>query len=215
MMTAVTRIWACNHKSGMAASRGRRTCRATAGMSPRGPKVTSPHCTVGVEMGEFRYLRNSLPRELRHARGYANSPYLFHLHNPAAGRYPGSRTAWCRCGCHRSRAWAVGPRHLHAMIASTAGTKCRPVVRVGKRDETMVKSALNIGAAGVVFPLVSTAQQAADFRRCNAAIRFHLTHPSSHRKVDCSMTGVCDCSLTWTRSSDPSPTPRSRVEKSG
>src|ERR1700745_2980178 len=29
------------------------------------------------------------------------------------------------------------------------------------------------------------------------------------------MTGACDCSLTWTRSGDPSPNPRSRAEKIG
>ncbi|GGJ42607.1 HpcH/HpaI aldolase family protein [Neoroseomonas lacus] len=57
---------------------------------------------------------------------------------------------------------AIGPEHLHAMIAATAGTKCRPLVRVGKRDEAMVKLALDMGAAGIVFPLVNTAQEAAD-----------------------------------------------------
>jgi 4-hydroxy-2-oxoheptanedioate aldolase len=64
---------------------------------------------------------------------------------------------------------AIGPEHLHAMIASTAGTKCRPIVRVGKRDEAMVKLALDMGAAGVVFPLVSTAEEAAD---CVAMTRY-------------------------------------------
>src|ERR1700709_957854 len=57
---------------------------------------------------------------------------------------------------------AIGPEHLHAMIASTAGTKCRPIVRVGKRDEAMVKLALDMGAAGLVCPLVSTAEEDAD-----------------------------------------------------
>jgi 4-hydroxy-2-oxoheptanedioate aldolase len=51
---------------------------------------------------------------------------------------------------------AIGPENLHAMIASTAGTNCRPVVRVGKRDEAMVKLALDMGAAGIVFPQVNT-----------------------------------------------------------
>jgi 4-hydroxy-2-oxoheptanedioate aldolase len=64
---------------------------------------------------------------------------------------------------------AIGPEHLHAMIASTAGTKCRPVVRVGKRDEAMVKLALDMGAAGVVFPMVNTAEEAAD---CVAMTRY-------------------------------------------
>jgi 4-hydroxy-2-oxoheptanedioate aldolase len=56
----------------------------------------------------------------------------------------------------------VGPESLHAMIASTAGTKCLPFVRVTKRDEAMVKLALDFGAAGVVFPLVNSAAEAAD-----------------------------------------------------
>jgi 4-hydroxy-2-oxoheptanedioate aldolase len=64
---------------------------------------------------------------------------------------------------------AIGPEHLHAMIASTAGTKCRPVVRVGKRDDAMVKLALDMGAAGVVFPMVNNAQEAAD---CVALTRY-------------------------------------------
>lgn len=56
----------------------------------------------------------------------------------------------------------VGPESLHAMIASTAGTKCLPFVRVTKRDEAMVKLALDFGAAGIVFPLVNSAEEAAD-----------------------------------------------------
>ena len=40
---------------------------------------------------------------------------------------------------------AVGPENLHAMIASTAGTNCRPLVRVGKCDEAMVKLASKNG----------------------------------------------------------------------
>jgi 4-hydroxy-2-oxoheptanedioate aldolase len=36
----------------------------------------------------------------------------------------------------------VGPESLHAMIASTAGTKCLPFVRVTKRAEAMVKLAV-------------------------------------------------------------------------
>jgi 4-hydroxy-2-oxoheptanedioate aldolase len=56
----------------------------------------------------------------------------------------------------------VGPESLHAMIASTAETKCLPFVRVTKRDEAMVKLALDFCAAGIVFPLVDSAEEAAD-----------------------------------------------------
>jgi len=63
----------------------------------------------------------------------------------------------------------VGPENLHAMIASTAGTNCLPFVRVTKRDEAMVKLALDFGAAGIVFPLTNTAEEAAE---CVAMTRY-------------------------------------------
>ena len=63
----------------------------------------------------------------------------------------------------------VGPENLHAMIASTAGTNCLPLVRVTKRDEGMVKLALDFGAAGIVFPLTNTAEEAAE---CVAMTRY-------------------------------------------
>jgi 4-hydroxy-2-oxoheptanedioate aldolase len=63
----------------------------------------------------------------------------------------------------------VGPENLHAMIACTAGTKCLPLVRVTMRDEGMVKLALDFGAAGIVFPLTSTAEEAAE---CVAMTRY-------------------------------------------
>jgi 4-hydroxy-2-oxoheptanedioate aldolase len=63
----------------------------------------------------------------------------------------------------------IGPENLHAMIASTAGTKCLPFVRVTNRDEAMVKLALDFGAAGIVFPLTSTAEEAAE---CVAMTRY-------------------------------------------
>jgi 4-hydroxy-2-oxoheptanedioate aldolase len=63
----------------------------------------------------------------------------------------------------------VGPENLHAMIASTAGTNCTPLVRVTKRDAGMVKLALDFGAAGIVFPLTSTAEEAAE---CVAMTRY-------------------------------------------
>lgn len=56
---------------------------------------------------------------------------------------------------------AVGPESLHAMITATAGTPCAPLVRVPKRDEAWVKPALDLGAEGVFFPLVGTAEDAA------------------------------------------------------
>src|SRR5215213_6766070 len=64
---------------------------------------------------------------------------------------------------------AVGPESLHAMIAATAGTGCAPLVRVPKRDEAWVKPALDLGAEGIVFPLVRTAEDAAG---CVALTRY-------------------------------------------
>ena len=63
----------------------------------------------------------------------------------------------------------TGPETLHAMVAATAGTRCSPWVRVAKRDEALVKLALDVGAEGVVFPLVRTAEEAAD---CVALTRY-------------------------------------------
>src|SRR5215475_4725935 len=63
----------------------------------------------------------------------------------------------------------IGPESLHAMIASTAGTNCSPWVRVSRRDEAFVKTALDAGAEGIVFPLVTSAEGAAD---CVALTRY-------------------------------------------
>jgi 4-hydroxy-2-oxoheptanedioate aldolase len=64
---------------------------------------------------------------------------------------------------------AVGPESLHAMVAATAGTRCAPLVRVPRPDEAWVKPALDLGAAGIVFPLVGSAAEAA---ACVALTRY-------------------------------------------
>jgi 4-hydroxy-2-oxoheptanedioate aldolase len=56
----------------------------------------------------------------------------------------------------------IGPESMHAMIASTAGTSCSPWVRVSRSDQASVKTALDAGAEGIVFPLVSTPESAAE-----------------------------------------------------
>ena len=63
----------------------------------------------------------------------------------------------------------IGPEAVHAMIAATSGTTCSPWVRVGRRDEALVKTALDAGAEGIVFPLVRTADEAAE---CVALTRY-------------------------------------------
>jgi 4-hydroxy-2-oxoheptanedioate aldolase len=64
---------------------------------------------------------------------------------------------------------AVGPESLHAMVAATAGTRCAPLVRVPRRDEGWVKPALDLGAEGIVFPQVRTAEDADE---CVSLLRY-------------------------------------------
>jgi 4-hydroxy-2-oxoheptanedioate aldolase len=64
---------------------------------------------------------------------------------------------------------AISPESLHAMIAATAGTPCAPLVRVPAVDLAPVKLALDLGAEGVAFPLVGTAEEAA---ACVALTRY-------------------------------------------
>ncbi|MBC5768567.1 HpcH/HpaI aldolase family protein [Ramlibacter albus] len=63
----------------------------------------------------------------------------------------------------------IGPESVHAMVAATAGTSCSPWVRVPLAQADHVKTALDAGAEGIVFPLVRTAQDAAE---CVALTRY-------------------------------------------
>lgn len=64
---------------------------------------------------------------------------------------------------------AVDYGTAHAMIAATAGTGCAPLVRVAQNDPTQVKRALDLGAEGICFPLIRTAE---DARRAVASMRY-------------------------------------------
>lgn len=57
---------------------------------------------------------------------------------------------------------AVDHASAHAMIAATAGTACAPMVRVTTNDPSRVKRALDLGAEGIVFPLIESARDARD-----------------------------------------------------
>ncbi|NNK78371.1 MAG: 2,4-dihydroxyhept-2-ene-1,7-dioic acid aldolase [Litoreibacter sp.] len=57
---------------------------------------------------------------------------------------------------------AIDYADAHAMIAATAGTGCAPLVRIAKNTPTDAKRALDLGAEGLVFPLIRTAQDAED-----------------------------------------------------
>ncbi|WP_424968980.1 HpcH/HpaI aldolase family protein [Dinoroseobacter sp. S76] len=55
---------------------------------------------------------------------------------------------------------AVDYASAHAMIAATQGFDCAPTVRIAKNDPAHVKRALDLGAEGIVFPLIDTAEDA-------------------------------------------------------
>lgn len=57
---------------------------------------------------------------------------------------------------------AVDYASAHAMIAATAGTACAPLVRVTANEPMLVKRALDLGAEGIMFPLIESAQDARD-----------------------------------------------------
>jgi 4-hydroxy-2-oxoheptanedioate aldolase len=63
----------------------------------------------------------------------------------------------------------IGAESVHAMVAATAGTECSPWVRVPSIDEAATKSALDAGAEGIMFPLITTAESAAE---CVALTRY-------------------------------------------
>lgn len=64
---------------------------------------------------------------------------------------------------------AVDYASAHAMIAATAGTECAPLVRVAENDEVQVKRVLDLGAEGIVFPLINSAN---DAERAVASLRY-------------------------------------------
>ncbi len=55
---------------------------------------------------------------------------------------------------------AIDYATAHAMIAATAGTACAPLVRVTENDRSQVKRVLDLGAEGIVFPLIRTVEDA-------------------------------------------------------
>lgn len=56
---------------------------------------------------------------------------------------------------------AVDYGSAHAMIAATQGTDCAPLVRIAENTDAQVKRALDLGAEGIVFPLIRTAGETA------------------------------------------------------
>jgi len=64
---------------------------------------------------------------------------------------------------------AVDYGSAHAMIAATNGSGCAPLVRVAENDDAQVKRVLDLGAEGIVFPLIRTT---ADAERAVASMRY-------------------------------------------
>ncbi len=64
---------------------------------------------------------------------------------------------------------------MHQMITATAGTQCLPIVRVPVGESHLVKHALDAGAAGIVFPMICTREEA------ESAIASTLYPPSGKR----------------------------------
>jgi 2-keto-3-deoxy-L-rhamnonate aldolase RhmA len=64
----------------------------------------------------------------------------------------------------------------HAMIAATAGTDVTPLVRVPQNLPWLAKPALDAGAGGIVYPQLSTREDAAA-----AARSTHYPRPGSAR----------------------------------
>ncbi|MEM6596430.1 MAG: aldolase/citrate lyase family protein [Pseudomonadota bacterium] len=64
---------------------------------------------------------------------------------------------------------AVDYESAHAMIAATQGTGCAPCVRITENTPAQTKRALDLGAEGIIFPLIRTAE---DARAAVAALRY-------------------------------------------
>lgn len=64
---------------------------------------------------------------------------------------------------------AIDYAAAHAMIAATAGTSCAPLVRVTENDSAQVKRVLDLGAEGVVFPMIGNKS---DAERAVASLRY-------------------------------------------
>ncbi len=56
---------------------------------------------------------------------------------------------------------AAGPAELLAMLDAIVAAGCPPLVRVGRNDPWLIGRALDLGAHGVIVPLVESAGQAA------------------------------------------------------
>ncbi|WP_062260333.1 HpcH/HpaI aldolase family protein [Endozoicomonas arenosclerae] len=54
----------------------------------------------------------------------------------------------------------IGVTEMHKMISATRGTGVLPIVRIPANQDWMVKSALDAGARGIMFPFINTKEEA-------------------------------------------------------
>ena len=57
----------------------------------------------------------------------------------------------------------------HGMIMATAGTPCLPMVRVAANEPWLAKAPMDVGAMGINFPMISSAEEA---RKAVGAVRY-------------------------------------------
>lgn len=63
----------------------------------------------------------------------------------------------------------IDMQSLHAMVAATRGTPVTPIVRIPWTEPWLVKTALETGAMGINFPMISTPELA---RRASESLRY-------------------------------------------
>lgn len=59
----------------------------------------------------------------------------------------------------------IDPENMHALIKAMKGTKAAPVVRVPGKRQWLTKTALDIGAMGILMPGIETRDEAAELVR--------------------------------------------------
>ena len=54
----------------------------------------------------------------------------------------------------------IGPKEMQDIVMAFKGSDTSPIVRVGWNDQVLIKTALDLGAEGVMVPLVNTGEEA-------------------------------------------------------
>ncbi|MFT6944011.1 MAG: 4-hydroxy-2-oxoheptanedioate aldolase [Yoonia sp.] len=98
---------------------------------------------------------------LKHRLNHTNDRMTAHVCTiPSATVTQALAAAGADAVCIDMEHGAVDYASAHAMIAATQGTNCAPIVRVAENDPVQVKRVLDLGAQGIVFPMIRNAQDA-------------------------------------------------------